>query len=145
MKQDYVICKGKRYNSGDTINIIWYDYRYNNSYKHKGIFIDCDEEKNEYRFTVDGEMYCFNKVCFWKTVINNTTANQNKNCIDNISNKKTFKDELNIDGMLIAWMWYIFIMAVAIIFKDCLGIWAITSIIFFNYRNKKLKEAGYKK
>ena len=56
----------------------------------------------------------------------------------------TFSDELNIDGLLIAWIWYVFIMVVGSIFYDRIGIWIITSVIFFSYRNKKLKEAGYK-
>ena len=56
----------------------------------------------------------------------------------------TFQDELNIDGLLIAWIWYVFIMAVATIFYDRIGIWILASIIFFSYRKKKLKEAGYK-
>lgn len=59
--------------------------------------------------------------------------------------KPTFKDELNIDGLFIAWMWYIFIMAVATIFRARIGIWVLASIVFFNYRKRKLREAGFKK
>lgn len=145
MKQDYVIYKGKRYNSGDTIDITWCTHGYKFPQNYKGIFIDCDEEKNEYNFTVDGQMYCFNRICFFRIIRDVVDVNKNEYCIDYAPKKKTFEDELNIDGMLNAWIWYIFIMGVAIIFKDCLGIWAITSIIFFNYRNKKLKERGFKK
>lgn len=61
-----------------------------------------------------------------------------------LNSKATFSDELNIDGMLIAWMWYIFIMLVSIIFKECIGVWIFASVVFFNYRKKKLKERGYK-
>lgn len=56
----------------------------------------------------------------------------------------TFRDELRIDGLCIAWMWYVFIMLIAIIFNDRFLIWFFASIIFFSYRNNKLKEARYK-
>ena len=57
----------------------------------------------------------------------------------------TITDELNIDGLFIAWVWYIFIMLIATIFYDRVGIWFFATVIFFNYRNKKLKEAGFKR
>ena len=145
MKQDYVICKGKKYNSGDTMDILWYTCGYKNIRDYKGIFIDCDEEKNEYRFAVDGKIYCFNKVCFYRIIKDNTTINENENYISSTPKKSAFKDELNIDGMLIAWIWYIFIMAVLIIFNNRILGWISVSIIFFSYRHNKLKQGGNKK
>lgn len=56
----------------------------------------------------------------------------------------TFKEELIDDNLLIVWMWYIFIMVVAIIFKDRIGIWILTSFVFFRYRIRKLRERGFK-
>lgn len=56
----------------------------------------------------------------------------------------TLKEELVDDNLLIAWIWYIFIMAVAIIFKDRIGIWILASYVFFKYRRKKLRERGFK-
>ena len=103
-------------------------------------------DDNKYVININGdslilsmeEFYCMlvDVVCNGNTIPN----------IENMPEKKTltFKDELSIDGLLLAWIWYVFIMAVAVIFKDCIGIWVLTSMIFFNYRNKKLKEAGYK-
>lgn len=144
MKQNYVVYKGKRYNSGDTIDILWHTCGSLNSYKHTGTFIDCDEEKDEYRFSVDGITYNFNKVCFYQIMYNKTANNNTQPIVSNTSNKPTFKDELKIDSLLIAWIWYVFIMALAVIFKDCVLIWVLASVIFFSYRNKKIREAGYK-
>lgn len=144
MKRDYVICKGKRYSSGDVMNILWYSNGYRNPRNHIGIFLDCDEEKDEYRFVVDGETYCYNKVCFFQTVCNNPIPPGGVYCANKTSKNATLLDELNIDGLLIAWIWYIFIMAIGTIFKGNIAIWIFTSIIFFNYRSKKLREAGYK-
>lgn len=141
MKRDYVIYKGKRYNSGDTIDILWYKCGYSNKCNHIGTFVDCDEEEDEYRFIVDGITYCFNKACFYRTMKDEPLPNETKN---KNSHKATFIEELCIDGLLIAWTWYVFIMLVAIIFYDRVVIWVVSSIIFFSYRSRKLKEAGYK-
>lgn len=143
MKQNYVIYNGVRYNSGDTIHILWYTNGYRNKHNYTGVFVDYDEEKDEYRFTVDGQLYCFNKVCFWRTIRNAPV--QEMQFVRREPREATLKDELNIDGLLIAWVWYIFIMGLAIIFNGRIGIWILASIVFFNYRNKKLREAGFKK
>lgn len=138
MKKDYVVYKGKRYNSGDTIDINWYTRGYKaGTFPYTGTFLDCDEEKDKYRIVVNGQTYCYNKICFYRVM-------RDKKEPKVVENKKpTLKDELNIDGLFIAWMWYIFIMALSIIFYDRIIIWIVASLIFFNYRKNKLKEAGY--
>lgn len=145
MKQDYVVYKGKTYHTGGKIDILWYTSVYKNAHPYTGIFLDCDEENDENRFIVDDITYCFNKTCFYQTMydkVPNDTSKQKKK----IETKKlTLKDELNIDGLLVAWLWYIFVMAVGTIFNGNIIIWIVASLIFFNYRNKKLKNAGYKK
>ena len=60
------------------------------------------------------------------------------------TNKLTFAKELQIDGMLIAWLWYIVLMAVTLIFVGFPLYWAVISACFFIYRQGKLKEEGYK-
>lgn len=142
MKQDFVVYRGEKYISGEKIDILWYTCGYRNPRVHVGTFIDCDEEKDEYRVEVDGEIYTFNNVCFGKTLLDKSRPKVTEN--SNTPKKPTFKDEMNIDGMFIAWMWYVFIMAIGTIFKDNIAIWILTSIVFFNYRNRKLKEAGYR-
>lgn len=60
------------------------------------------------------------------------------------NNKLTFTKELEIDGMLIAWLWYIVLMAVTLLFNGFYFYWAIISFCFFIYRYGKLVEEGYK-
>mgnify|MGYP003292042507 CR=1 FL=1 len=60
------------------------------------------------------------------------------------SSGKMLDKTVNIDGLFIAWIWYIAIMLILFIFYDRLVGWIAVSIIFFNYRNKKLREAGFK-
>ncbi len=125
------------------MDILWYKNGYYNLKYYTGTFLDCDEEKDEYRFIVDGVTYCYNRIWFWQMVRDTSVQTNNVNHT-RANKKRTFKDELSIDGLLLAWIWYVLIMGVAVIFNDRIGIWALASIIFFDYRNKKLKDAGYK-
>ena len=56
----------------------------------------------------------------------------------------TFAQELNIDGMAIAWLWYVVLMGVTFIFNGFYLYWIFISFCFFLYRYGKLKEEGYK-
>lgn len=56
----------------------------------------------------------------------------------------TFAQEINIDGMAIAWLWYIVLMGVTLIFNGFYLYWIFISACFFLYRYGKLKEEGYK-
>lgn len=144
MRQDYVVCKGKRYNSGDKIDIMWYTHGYKNVHHYTGTFLDCDEENDEYRFIVDGITYHFNKVCFYRIMCDNPPPPSGMQRDNKSAKELTLEKELDIDGLFLAWIWYIFIMVVGTIFRGNIMIWITASIIFFNYRNKKLKEAGYR-
>ena len=62
-----------------------------------------------------------------------------------INRPKTIADELTVDSLLIAWTLYIIVMVGAIILNDCIMIWIVASYIFFRYRNKKLREVGFRK
>ena len=64
--------------------------------------------------------------------------------IEKYNRKPTFKEQMDIPGLCLAFVWYIIVMFVAVIFNDRVGIWLIASLIFFSYRNNKLRKAGYK-
>lgn len=44
------------------------------------------------------------------------------------------------DCLLIGWMWYVFIMGIAVIFNGRLFIWALATYTFVKWRKKKIKE-----
>ena len=46
--------------------------------------------------------------------------------------------------MLVAWVWYIFLMCITTVFMHNIIWWVLISCVFFNYRSKKLREAGFK-
>ena len=145
MKQKYFIYDGKRYNSGTIVVIKWCNNITHTVINASATFIDYDTENKEYTVEIYGNKHVYTEDNFLKVfcyiVDDNVVSNRNTS---HVSEQHTFTDELNIDGLFIAWIWYVFIMAVGVIFYDRIAIWILASIIFFNYRKKKLKEAGYK-
>lgn len=142
MKEKYFVYKGKKYNSGTTI-IIWWTCTFARTViRTNATFIEHDADNERYIVEIYGKNYTYSEDHFYRVLC--TVVDNNKVNVSKAPKEHTFSDELSIDGLLIAWIWYIFIMAVGIIFYDRIAIWILASVIFFNYRKKKLKEAGYK-
>lgn len=105
-----------------------YVFKYTSTYGTKGVGIHGDE---------------FKKIFIAPTnKMNEYVVRDHKMRME--SNKLTFGKELQIDGMFIAWLWYIVLMAVTFIFNGFYLYWAVISICFFIYRYGKLKDEGYK-
>lgn len=144
MIQEYFIYNGKRYLAGTLIYVKWVNHLTCTLCKTLATFCSYNPDNKTYIFEIDGYKYTYSEKDFYD-ILCGIYGETSSNLISYPRIKQlTFEKELAINGLLIAWIWYIFIMAVAIIFKDCIGIWIIASIVFFTYRNKKLKEAGYK-
>jgi hypothetical protein len=143
MTQNYFIYNGTTYRTGDIVKVLWYSVYAPTPKVKEAVFVSCDPEKDEYNFKVDEKMYCYTQKLFCHMIYQNTERPnmQNKTHLQS----RTFVDELNMDGMLIAWIWYVFIMAIGVIFNDRIVLWIAASIIFFNYRNNKLKNGGKRK
>ena len=145
MKQNYFVHNGKRYDTGTMIVLSRFDYISRKVCNIKSTFLYYNTDTKEYIVEIYGKEYVYTETDFYNDFLHVYEKNKPIANMQNQANvKHTFSDELGIDGLLIAWIWYIFIMAVGIIFYDRIGIWILASIIFFDYRNKKLKEAGYK-
>lgn len=56
--------------------------------------------------------------------------------------KVIVRKDSQIDGLVLGWMWYIFLMVISTIFKDNIGLWIFESIVFWSWRAKKIKEEG---
>ena len=145
MKQNYFVHNNKRHESGTIIVLSRFDIYSKRVCDTKAKFLYYDTEMNEYTVEIYGKECAYTEKFFYDNLIK--IYDPNKPIVNTqVVNTKThtFSDELNIDGLFIAWMWYVFIMVVGVIFHDRVGIWVLASVVFFNYRNKKLKEAGYK-
>ena len=144
MKQNYFMYNGKKYDSGTDIIIKWCCPIVKNVLNADATFIDYDTETKLYTVDIYGSRYTYSESNFFASLCCVLSKQTRTIQVNQYTPNYTFVNELNIDGMLIAWFWYIFIMLMAMIFYDRIGIWILASIVFFNYRNKKLKEAGYK-
>ena len=141
MKQNYFVYNGKNYNTGTIIVIKWCNHITRTVLNTNAKFISYDTETKKYTVEIYGNEYTYLESDFFNILCNIVDTNK-VNITETMHNN--FSDELNIDGLLVAWVWYIFIMIIAVIFYDRIGIWIFASIVFFNYRRKKLKEEGYK-
>lgn len=143
MKCNYFVRNGIQYSSGTMIRLYCYNHIIHTVQLKNAIFVEYDNENKTYIVLIDGKKSEYEENYFnmmFCDII--TESNTHKNATSN--KEKSFADELNIDGLGLAWVWYIFIMLVAVIFYDRIVIWVVASIVFFQYRDKKLKEAGYK-
>ena len=142
MRQKYFVHNENQYNSGEYIQFRFFDGIVGKSYRTQVKFLYYDTETKEYFIEVYGKEYSYAEDLFYRNICN--TVNPRAPAVNTKNDTHTFEKELNIDALFIAWVWYVFVMAVGVIFHDRIGIWALASVLFFTYRNKKLKEAGYK-
>lgn len=150
MRQNYFIYNGQYYKAGAIIIVHQLDYIAACNRETEATFLYYDTKSNRIAIQIKRCTHYYTIEMF-KNIFVRATDKTNMTLVDQEDTRfamqnreKTFQDELNINGLLIAWIWYIFIMAISIIFKDCIGIWVLASFVFFNYRNRKLKEAGHK-
>lgn len=66
------------------------------------------------------------------------------NAVDNqvqMPPTKHLKDS-DINGLPLGWLWYIFLMVIATIFKGNIVLWILISVVFFSWRSEKIKKEG---
>lgn len=140
MKRDYFIYNEKQYCTGTKIKI-----RVCNNYGMCPItarFIEYDTNTKTYYFEdMNGVPYKYSEHG-WNSFFLCVYGEHKK---ANTDKEYTFDNELNIDGMINAWLWYIVLIAISTILKGNVFYWVIISYVFFKYRNEKLRKAGYKK
>lgn len=152
MRVGFFIYNGNKYPSGTIIKVRMNDNVIGAEYITDACFCFVILESGRYVFKVRDKKYCYPQALFWQVFEGVTNSIDQQYVIQAETEvfgfyrpkKLSFTEELNIDGMFLAWLWYIFIMLVAIIFNDRLVIWIAASIIFFNYRKRKLRKEGYK-
>lgn len=130
--QNYIIVNGKKYCAGSifVVNCM--------GQVCDATFIGHNAERESYFFNINNKICRMHAHVFEKSLVSTTTRIDPNVRLPASKQKK----ELEINGMLLGWMWYIFLMAVSFIFKDVIGLWIAISIIFFTWRSKKIKEEG---
>lgn len=101
-------------------------------------FICYDTSRSEFVYKIQNCRWHSRDKYFWKHFINVTDK------IDKNVHMPTYKQrrDVEIDGLFLGWVWYIFLMLISVIFKDAIGFWILISVIFFSWRSKKIKEEG---
>lgn len=149
MRVHYLEYNGKQYEYGTIVKLKGVYSQY-----VEGVFFVCDPEEDYYMFAFkddkckDGYHYfSYTKKRLKENLIEVTDRIDTRyvqwNPIREVE-PPTFKDELAIDGMFLAWVWYVFLMGITLIFNGFPIYWAVISFCFFIYRHGKLKEEGYK-
>ena len=132
MRRNYLIVDEEKYYTGAVFII-------NHLGKQvEASFVYYDTERARYMYTINGCRYISPESIFK----NNFVAVTNK--IDNKVSEPTIrtKRDRDINGLPLGWVWYIFLMLISVIFKDVIFLWVMISIVFFNWRAKKIKEEG---
>lgn len=132
MKQNYFVVDNKRYDTG-TVFIV-----YHNGNEVEASFLYYDTEYKKYAYKI--------KDCVWyvdeKTFnLRFVSVTDKFNHSVSIPQTKTMKD-IEVDGLFIGWVWYIFLMIISTIFNDAIGLWILISIVFFSWRSDKIKKEG---
>lgn len=137
MNRNYFEVNSKKYYSG-TIFLIRY-----HGEQTEATFVCYITESNRYVYKFKdkyGKQYTsfVSSNDFFNTIISITDKTDN-----NVSGPVTKKlKDRDINGLFLGWLWYIFLMAISTIFKDAIGLWIFISVVFFNWRSKKIKEEG---
>ena len=147
--RDYFVYDGKKYNTGTVIYIKESNLYAGYDIEEEVVFLGYYDIQNKYVIMSKDGLCFISEENFYKKLIC-VTEKMNKNYINwaykynekYVNEFKTFKDELNVDGMFVAWMWYIIVMVFALFMNDRIIAWIFASIVFFNYRKNKLKDGG---
>jgi hypothetical protein len=101
-------------------------------------FVSYNTEKSRYVYKIDAKTWLIGKDSFWRNFVDITEKVDTTVRTPVVKRMKDF----DINGMFIGWVWYIFLMAISVIFKDAIWLWILISCVFFSWRSKKIKEEG---
>lgn len=136
-RQSYFEYNGNKYYTGTIFRM-----KYNNQLID-GTFVCYMPELDRYVYkfldkTGRMQQACSPSSMFWSKV---DSITDRRNSQVYFPRERQMKDRY-VDGLPLGWMWYIFLMAISTIFKDAIGLWILISVVFFNWRKKKIKEEG---
>lgn len=104
----------------------------------KATFVGYHEQLQKYVYEINNGKCFVDENSFYENLVSITNVMNNN---VQLPTEKTKMDR-HIDGLTLGWAWYIFLMALSVLFKDCIGLWIFISIVFFSWRNKKIKTEG---
>lgn len=133
MKQNYFVVNDAKYYTGS----VFITKESGRCVEASFLYYDTDKER--YFYKIKDCIWNVDNKNFWRTFVSVTDK---KNEDTHMPVVKT-KNDIEIDGLFIGWVWYIFLMIIGSLFKGAIILWIVISVIFFGWRAKKVKEEGY--
>ena len=146
MHRNYFVYGGQKYYYGTQIVVLKQDHITGRMVEADAKFMYYDTAKEQYAFKIKNCVVVQDKKYFDKifvgigdSVIDEAKFKEllSKADLSQFDQKK-FVDELKIDGLCLALVWYIFIMIISSLFEARLGLWALSTIVFLIYRHTKI-------
>lgn len=132
MKQNYFIVDNNRYYTGS----IFITTDMGQHVEASFLYYDTDQKR--YFYKINDCVWNVDENRFWRNFVSVTDKRN-----DNVRMPVTkTKSDMEIDGLFLGWVWYIFLMAISTIFNGAVVLWILYSVIFFTWRAKKIKEEG---
>jgi hypothetical protein len=145
MKNPYFIYDGKFYPAGTIVILKARDPMVGRYDETEVVFLWHLTEKDLYAYQVRWQSVVCTKESFERNIVQITDKIDPNYAVKPVTRKQqTLTDELNVDGLLPAWILYTIAMIGGTIFNDRVLIWFWGSIWFFRYRSEKLRKAGFK-
>lgn len=132
MAQNYFVANGKRYYTG-TVFVV-----NNMGQRTDASFVCYDRDRKRYVYKIKDHTFHVDEKTFNNRFIN-VTNRANSTVVGPVVKTKS---DMQVNGLFLGWMWYIFLMALSAIFKDAIGLWILISVVFFNWRSEKIKKEG---
>ena len=106
----------------------------------EAVFVCCTDfmKHTHIVYKIKGKTYFTEASMFAKQLVRITDAVDDKVQMPRTQHLK----DSQINGLPLGWLWYIFLMGLATIFKGNIVLWIFISVVFFNWRSKKIKEEG---
>lgn len=141
-KINYFYYQGRRIFKGTILKIKPTQSKY--GIVEEGTFISWMPDNNMYCICIDtdGSTRTFRKNEFFNLLLD-VTEKQDNRFIINVNNislpQKTIRDKLQDDALLLAWIWYLFLMFILLFINGGIIVQLIITFIFFDYRSDKLQ------
>lgn len=132
MVQNYVYINSKKYFSGSVFIIKFLGK------ESEATFIGYNTKCASYFFQINNKICMMKESVFQENFIRATNTANTQIRQPEIKRKK----DVEIDGLFLGWVWYIFLMVISVIFNGAIFLWIIISVVFFNWRANKIKEEG---
>ncbi len=129
---NYFLVNGEKYYTGTVFRIK------DGLRESEAAFVCYNDENGWYVYKLNGKTCFADYKNFCREFISVTNKRDER---VRMPERNVLRDR-DIENLPLGWMWYIFLMAIATIFKGNVILWIFFSWVFFNWREKKIQKEG---